>query len=54
VAGAVVGVYGAEEVKQNVEWAKRWKPLARDERAALREPGKKLAAEWGPRLGPAA
>ena len=54
VAGAVVGVYGGEEVKQNVEWAKRWKPLTKKEHAALREEGKKLAADWGPRFGPVA
>jgi uncharacterized protein len=52
VAGAVVGVYGVEEVQQNVEWAKRWKPLTPAEHSALREAGKKLAAAWGPRLGP--
>lgn len=54
VAGAVVGVYGAEEVKQNVEWVKRWKPLTNKEHTALREEGRKLAADWGPRFGPVA
>jgi len=54
VAGAVVGVYGVEEVKQNVEWAKRWKRLTPTEHAALREDGKKLASAWGPRFGPVA
>jgi uncharacterized protein len=54
VAGAVVGVYGVEEVKQNVEWAKHWKPLAKAEHFALREAGKKLVASWGPRFGPVA
>lgn len=54
VAGAVVGVYGAEEVAQNVAWAKRWKPLASDDIAALREAGQKLVATWGPRFGPTA
>jgi aryl-alcohol dehydrogenase-like predicted oxidoreductase len=54
VAGAIVGVYGAEEVKQNVERVKRWTPLTSEEHAALREEGKKLAAEWGPRFGPVA
>lgn len=54
VAGAVVGVYGVEEVKQNVEWAKRWKPLMPTEHAALREAGKKLVTAWGPRFGPVA
>ena len=54
VAGAVIGPYTVEEVKQNVEWAKRWNPLPLEERASLREEGKKLAAVWGPRFGPAA
>ena len=54
VAGAVVGVYTAEEVRQNVEWAKRWQPLSKAESESLRAEGKKLAAEWGPRFGPAA
>ncbi len=52
VAGAVVGVYGVEEVQQNVEWVKRWKPLTPAEHADLREAGKQLAAAWGPRFGP--
>jgi len=54
VAGAVVGVYGIEEVRQNVAWAKRWRPLRPNEHAALRAAGRKLAAEWGPRFGPVA
>ena len=54
VAGAVVGVYSAEEVRQNVEWAKRWQPLSKVESESLRAAGKNLAAEWGPRFGPAA
>lgn len=53
VASAVLGVYDADEVKQNVEWAKAYKPLSKKERLALRETGSLLAREWGPRFGPA-
>ncbi len=52
VAGAVLGAYTAEEIQQNVAWAQRYQPLTAAERASLREEGKKLAAAWGPRLGP--
>jgi aryl-alcohol dehydrogenase-like predicted oxidoreductase len=53
VATAVVGFYSAEEARQTVEWAKRYRPLTGSERTALLEEGRKLAAEWGPRFGPA-
>ncbi len=49
---AVVGAYKTEEVLQNVEWAKKYRPLTADEKGNLRETGKKLVAEWGPRFGP--
>jgi aryl-alcohol dehydrogenase-like predicted oxidoreductase len=54
VAGAVIGPYAIEEVEQNVAWAKSWTPLSPEETAALREKGKLLAADWGPRFGPVA
>ncbi len=54
VAAAVVGVYGVEEVEQNVARVKRWKPLSPKEHTALREDGKQLAAAWGLRFGPPA
>jgi aryl-alcohol dehydrogenase-like predicted oxidoreductase len=54
VAGAVIGPYAAEEVKQNVAWAQSYAPLSPEETTALREKGKALAAEWGPRFGPVA
>jgi predicted aldo/keto reductase-like oxidoreductase len=52
VAGAVVGVYGVEEVEQSVAWAKRWQPLPPEEITVLRTEGQKLAKAWGPRFGP--
>lgn len=54
VAGAVIGPYAVEEVQQNVEWAKRFRPLSEEERRDLRITGAQLAAEWGPRFGPVA
>lgn len=53
VASAVIGPYTIDEVKQNVRWSKAYQPLTPGESAALREKGKALAAEWGPRFGPA-
>ncbi|MFN7141759.1 MAG: aldo/keto reductase, partial [Limisphaerales bacterium] len=52
VASAVLGVYDPAEIKQNVEWAKAYKPLSKKEHLALREAGKTLVKEWGPRFGP--
>ncbi|MBI4658616.1 MAG: aldo/keto reductase [Verrucomicrobia bacterium] len=54
VAGAIIGVYTADEVKRNVEWAKAYRPLSAEERESLRADGRKLAEEWGPRFGPVA
>ena len=52
VASSVIGPYTIDEVRQNVEWIKRFKPLSREEILALRETGKDMAAAWGPRFGP--
>ncbi len=54
VAATVIGPYAIEEVKQNVAWARNYAPLSANESAALRERGKALAADWGPRFGPVA
>ena len=52
VAAGVVGVYGIEEVKQNVEWARQYQPLSPKEKIELRAAGKVLVEKWGPRFGP--
>jgi aryl-alcohol dehydrogenase-like predicted oxidoreductase len=52
VAAAVVGPYTPGEARQNIQWAMQYRPMPQEERLALREQGKKLAAEWGPRFGP--
>jgi predicted aldo/keto reductase-like oxidoreductase len=54
VASAVIGPYKAGEVLRNIQWAKQYRPLTAEEHLALRERGKQLAAEWGPRFGPVA
>ncbi len=54
VAATVIGPYTAEQARQNAAWAKTYRPMGDAERAALRERGKALAAEWGPRFGPVA
>lgn len=52
VSLAVIGAYKTEEMLQNVEWAKKYRPLTADEKSDLVEHGKKLVIEWGPRFGP--
>ena len=54
IAAAVIGPYTAEQVLQNSQWARDYHPLNDHERAALREQGKQLVAQWGPRFGPTA
>jgi aryl-alcohol dehydrogenase-like predicted oxidoreductase len=54
VAGAAVGVYSAEEFRQAADWARRWTRMAEEEEAILRERGRVLVADWGPRFGPPA
>jgi len=52
VSVAVVGPYTVEQAIQNVEFAKKYKPLSEEQRASLLEYGKKLALSLGPRYGP--
>lgn len=54
VSSAVVGPYTLTQAIENVEFAKRYKPLTAEQRQALLAEGKKLAAEMGPRYGPVA
>ena len=49
---AVVGPYTVEQSIQNVGFAKQYKPLSSEQRAALLENGKRMAAELGTRYGP--
>jgi uncharacterized protein len=52
VAAAVIGPYSPDEAMQNIQWATQYRPMPLEERLALREQGKKLAVDWGPRFGP--
>ncbi len=52
VATAVVGPYTAEQAIQNVEFARKYKPLSEEQREALLKHGKVLAQQIGPRYGP--
>jgi aryl-alcohol dehydrogenase-like predicted oxidoreductase len=53
VAVVVVGMKTADELRQNLEWLKAYKPLTEDERAALDGPTRELARKWGTVYGPA-
>jgi aryl-alcohol dehydrogenase-like predicted oxidoreductase len=52
VSLAVVGIHDDEELKQNLAWAKYYKPLTAEEQAALEKPSKELAAKWKAVYGP--
>jgi predicted aldo/keto reductase-like oxidoreductase len=54
VSVAVVGPFTFEQAVQNVEIARRYKPLTEPERTDLLAYGKELAAKLGPRYGPVA
>jgi aryl-alcohol dehydrogenase-like predicted oxidoreductase len=47
VAVVVLGMKSKDELKQNLEWLKGYKPLGKDELAALEGPTKELAKKWG-------
>ena len=51
VTSAVIGMKNLDELKRNVEWAKNFKPIGREEVAALQTLGKTLAANWREHLG---
>ena len=51
VSVAVIGPYTLEQAKQNVEFAKNYKPLSEEERKSLIEVGTELAKGLGPRYG---
>jgi hypothetical protein len=53
VATANLGVHTVEQVRQNVEFVRKFRPLSDDEQKTTVELGKKLAADWGPHFGPA-
>ena len=52
VACAVIGLSNVDEIRQAVEVARKYKPLSREEKAALVETGKRLAVARGLYYGP--
>lgn len=52
VSAAVIGPFTLEQAIQNIEFARRYKPLTEAERADLLAFGKELAPKLGPRYGP--
>lgn len=50
VATAVVGMRTVEELEQNVEWAKTFKPLTAEELAELKKKTVEAARKWGAHL----
>ncbi|MFC1633536.1 aldo/keto reductase [Planctomycetota bacterium] len=52
VSVAVVGPYTIEQAIQNVQFARKYKPLTQVQRASLLKYGQKLAETLGPRYGP--
>ena len=52
VHAAVIGPYTLEQAIQNVEIARRYRPLTEKQRAELLKLGKEIAQEIGPRYGP--
>lgn len=54
VSAAVIGPFTLEQALQNIEFARRYKPLTEAERNELLALGKQLANQLGPRYGPVA
>ncbi len=52
VSVAVVGPYTVEQAIQNVEFARKYTPLSKEQHASLMAYGKKLVPSLGPRYGP--
>jgi predicted aldo/keto reductase-like oxidoreductase len=49
-----LGVHTAEQLRQDVELVKRFRPLSQEEQTTAANLGRELAAVWGPHFGPAA
>jgi len=52
VAGANLGVHNVEQLRQNVEIVKRYRPLSSEEQKEASKLGRQLAADWGEHFGP--
>jgi predicted aldo/keto reductase-like oxidoreductase len=49
-----LGVHSCDQLRQNVELVKGFKPLSADERTQLADLGRGLAQKWGEHFGPVA
>jgi predicted aldo/keto reductase-like oxidoreductase len=54
VATLVIGPHTVEQLRQNVQFVKNYRPLSTEELASLDKLGRELASEWGSRFGPVA
>jgi len=52
VASANLGVHNQQQVRQNVEIVRRFKPLSPDQQQTLAQLGRELAGQWGAHFGP--
>ena len=52
VATVNLGVHTAEQLRENVQTVKQFRPLSADEQRELEKLGQELAADWGPHFGP--
>jgi len=52
VAAVNIGPHDADQLRQNVAWATRFRPLDAEESALAAKLGKAYASQWGPRFGP--
>jgi predicted aldo/keto reductase-like oxidoreductase len=52
VATVNLGVHNKEQVRQNVEMVRKFKPLTAEEQARIQTLGKELAQKWGDHFGP--
>lgn len=54
VSGVIIGMIDEEELRQTLGWLRAWTPLTAEELAALDQPTRALAGEWGEVYGPPA
>ncbi len=52
VSTVVLGLHDGAELKQSIDWARNYRPLADAELSVLLTHGKELAAQWGEVYGP--
>ncbi len=52
VATVVIGMHDSDELRQNIGWARHFRPLTDEEQKQLLERGRTLARQWGPIYGP--